>query len=138
MEAEVAKDNCAAVYGHAATGLVLGESFHPGGTSLSRRLADLLELRPGATVVDVASGPGTSATLLAAEFGVRVLGVDLSPALVASAAGSAPPGLPVSFRVGDAERLPVPSATADAVLCECALCTFPDKDLAAGEFARIL
>ena len=44
----------------------------------------------------------------------------------------------VSFRTGDAERLPFPDASFDAVICECAFCTFPDKTAAAGEFARVL
>jgi ubiquinone/menaquinone biosynthesis C-methylase UbiE len=44
----------------------------------------------------------------------------------------------VSFRTGDAERLPFPDASFDAVICECAFCTFPDKTAAAAEFARIL
>jgi arsenite methyltransferase len=44
----------------------------------------------------------------------------------------------VSFRQGDAERLPLKDASFDAIICECAFCTFPDKPTAAREFARIL
>jgi arsenite methyltransferase len=44
----------------------------------------------------------------------------------------------VSFRVGDAERLPLDDASADAVICECAFCTFLDKPRAAREFMRVL
>jgi arsenite methyltransferase len=44
----------------------------------------------------------------------------------------------VSFQEGDAERLPVADASFDAVICECAFCTFPDKPAAAQEFARVL
>jgi len=44
----------------------------------------------------------------------------------------------IRFHVGDAERLPLPDAIADAVVCECAFCTFPDKATAAAEFARVL
>jgi arsenite methyltransferase len=42
------------------------------------------------------------------------------------------------FHLGDAERLPLPEAAFDAVVCECAFCTFPDKATAAAEFARVL
>jgi len=39
---------------------------------------------------------------------------------------------------GDAERLPLESGSFDAVVCECAFCTFPDKATAAAEFRRVL
>jgi len=89
----------------------------------------------------VASGPGTTALLLAAEFGVQVLGVDLAVDNVtraAEAAAEAGAADRVRFEVGDAERLPCPDGGFDAVVCECALCTFPDKPAAAAEFARVL
>ncbi len=44
----------------------------------------------------------------------------------------------VLFHPGDAERLPFPDAVFDAVVCECAFCTFPGKEAAAAEFARVL
>jgi arsenite methyltransferase len=132
---------CAAAYGQDAVALVLRESYHPGGLALTRRLARALGLRPGQHVIDVASGPGATARLLAAEFGVTVDGVDLGQSAVDHARSAAQAaGLPatVRFSVGDAERLPLPGGMADAVVCECAFCTFPDKAAAAGEFARVL
>lgn len=44
----------------------------------------------------------------------------------------------VRFQQGDAERLPFDAGQFDAVICECAFCTFPDKTAAASEFARML
>jgi arsenite methyltransferase len=132
---------CAAAYGQDAVALVLGESYHPGGLALTRRLARALGLRPGQHVIDVASGPGATARLLAAEFGVTVDGVDLGQSAVNRARSVAEAaGLPVTvrFSVGDAERLPLPGGMADVVVCECAFCTFPDKAAAAGEFTRVL
>jgi arsenite methyltransferase len=132
---------CAAAYGQDAVALLLGESYHPGGLALTRRLAQALDLRPGWHVVDVASGPGTTARLLAAEFGATVDGVDLGqPAVERARSAAEAAGLTaaVRFRVGDAERLPLPGGLADAVVCECAFCTFPDKAAAAAEFARVL
>ncbi|MFZ0217015.1 MAG: methyltransferase domain-containing protein, partial [Candidatus Dormiibacterota bacterium] len=41
----------------------------------------------------------------------------------------------VSFEVGDAEALPY-DGSFDAVICECAFCTFPDKAAAARSMAR--
>jgi arsenite methyltransferase len=132
---------CAAAYQHDVVALVLGESYHPGGLDLTRHLARTLGLRPGQRVLDVASGPGTTALMLAEEFGVQVDGVDLGEASVTRArAAAAERGLEerAHFQVGDAERLPFGDATFDAVVCECAFCTFPAKSVAAAEFARVL
>jgi len=132
---------CAAAYSRDAVALVLGESYHPGGLALTRRLAAALELRAGQRMVDVASGPGTTARLLAAEYGVTVDGVELSETAVEQArAATVRAGLSgkVRFHRGDAELLPFPDAIADAVVCECAFCTFPGKAAAAAEFARVL
>ena len=39
---------------------------------------------------------------------------------------------------GDAEALPLADATFDVALSECSLCTFPDKERAVAEMARVL
>lgn len=132
---------CSTAYQQDAVALVLGESYHPGGLDLTRRLGRALDLRRGQTVLDVASGPGATAFLLAAEFGVSVQGVDLGEQSVAGGnAKAAANGIAeqVRFTVGDAERLPLPDESVDAVVCECAFCTFPDKATAAAEMARVL
>ena len=138
---EDTKACCAAAYGSDVAAMLLGDSYHPGGMALTRRLAGQLALPPGSAVLDIASGPGTTALLLARELGVRVEGVDLSAANVALARGAADyAGLAdrVTFTVGDAERLPHPDAPYDAVVIECAFCTFPDKRAAVSEIARVL
>jgi len=136
---EAIKACCAAAYQSDVVNLVLGESYHPGGLDLTRRLAQALALRPGQRVLDVASGPGATAFLLAEEFGTEVDGVDLG-SVDRARDGAAERGLagPVRFHLGDAERLPFDDATFDAVVCECAFCLFPDKRTAAAEFARVL
>jgi hypothetical protein len=138
---DAVKSCCAAVYGVDLVALFLGESYHPGGADLTQRLADTLSLRAGQRVLDVAAGIGTTALLLAAERGVEVLGVDLGVSQVAKArerAETAGLGDRARFEVGDAERLPVADGGFDAVVCECAFCTFPDKATAAAELARVL
>ncbi|OEU86337.1 methyltransferase type 11 [Streptomyces abyssalis] len=132
---------CAAAYSSDVVGLLLGDSYHPGGTTLTRRLADALTLTPGRRVLDVASGRGTTAMLLAGAYDVRVDGVDYSAAntaLAQEAARRAGLARTARFVTGDAEQLPCPDGEFDAVVCECALCTFPDKAEAATEFARVL
>jgi SAM-dependent methyltransferase len=138
---EDVKACCASAYQHDAVALVLGDSYHPGGLALTRRLANALCLRAGERVADIASGPGSTALLLAAEHGVAVDGVDLGDAAVRAAnarAARAGLGGSVVFHVGDAERLPLPGSSVDAVVCECAWCTFPDQAAAASEMARVL
>ncbi|MER5338556.1 methyltransferase domain-containing protein [Micromonospora sp. NPDC002717] len=136
-----AKACCAATYGSDVVALLLGDSYHPGGLALTRRLADRLDLRAGEIVLDVASGRGSTALMLATEYAVDVTGVDLSEANVARATDVAQAGGladRIRFRVADAERLPVDAQSVDVVVCECAFCTFPDKPTAAAEFARVL
>lgn len=135
------KTCCASLYASEWARLLLGETFHPGGLELTERLGRLLQLGPNDRVLDVASGIGTSAIFLARRFGCAVVGVDFGEAEVrtamerATAAGVAER---VSFERGDAERLPFADASADAVICECAFCAFPDKTAAARELARVL
>lgn len=140
-EAEDAKACCASVYGSDLVALLLGDSYHPGGLSLTRRLAGMLGLEPGIRALDVASGRGATALLLANEHGVDVDGVDLASVNVALARGAADAagvGRLARFHTGDAERLPFEDDTFDAIICECAFCTFPDKPTAAHELSRVL
>lgn len=135
------KSCCAAAYSGPAARWLLGESFHPGGTKLTSRLGRALHVARGDRVIDVASGPGTSALQIARDTGCDVIGVDLAAANVEVATrAAAMAGLSdrVRFVEGDAESLPLPDDSADGALCECALCTFPDKAMAARQFARVL
>jgi cyclopropane fatty-acyl-phospholipid synthase-like methyltransferase len=79
------KTCCAALYETDYARLLLGDSFHPGGLELTERLGNLLELRPGQRVLDVASGTGASAVFLAQRFGCEVVGLDYSTELVGQA-----------------------------------------------------
>jgi SAM-dependent methyltransferase len=140
-DAATIKSCCAAAYGADVVAMFLGDSYHPGGAALTRRLAQALNLEPSQRVLDVASGIGTTALSLASEFNVEVLGVDLGTEQVAKARSRAAIARldgRARFEVGDAEQLPVDDATFDAAICECAFCTFPDKLTAAGELARVV
>jgi arsenite methyltransferase len=140
-DAQAVKSCCANVYQSEWARLLLGESFHPGGMALTAYLGAMLRLEPGQRVLDVAAGQGTSAIHLAQRFGCRVLGIEYSRVAVEraiQAAQTASVAHLVTFEQGDAEELPVPAACFDVVVCECAFCTFPNKALAASEFARVL
>ena len=140
-EEQTVKQCCARAYESDFAKYLFGDSFHPGGVKLTERLGTLLGLSPQFRVLDIASGKGTSALFLAKTFGCEVLGIDYGGLNVeeanASAKGEGLNSL-VSFRQGDAERLPVADSSFDAIICECAFCTFPGKTAAAGEFARVL
>ena len=135
------KQCCAAVYDSDAAKLLVGDSLHPGGTALTERLGAMLNLGPQTRVLDVAAGRGTSALTLAARFGCEVIGLDYSARNTEAAkrdASARGQSRTVRFYCGDAERLPFADGTFDAIVCECALCTFPNKQSAAAEFARVL
>ena len=132
---------CASAYQLDVVPALLGESYHPGGLALTRRLARAIGLRAGMRVAELASGPGTTAMALAEEFGARVVGLELGAGSAARAARSAAArGLAgqVGFVVADIEAAPLADGSMDAVVCECAFCTFPDKPQGAAAMARLL
>jgi arsenite methyltransferase len=123
-EASRLKSCCATAYESDFARLLLGNSFHPGGLALTERLGQLLRLTPADHVLDVAAGKGESAAHLAKTFGCRVTAIDLNAS--------------EAVLRGDAEHLDFPDTGFDALICECAFCTFPDKPAAASEFHRVL
>ena len=74
-----------------------------GGAEITRKLAAHVDWNPGYHVLDVGSGLGGAAFLLAEENQARVLGVDLTPGIVelAEKRKTENPGADVSFLQGD-------------------------------------
>src|SRR5262249_45434381 len=85
-------------------------------------------------LLDVACGPGILAGV-AAERGVRTVGVDFSAEMV-SIAQRLHPGL--RFEVGDAEALDFPAASFDAVAMNFGLLHLARPEQAISEAARVL
>jgi arsenite methyltransferase len=132
---------CAAVYEHPAVRWLLGGELHPGGEATTRRALELIEAGRGERMLDVASGNGTSAIVAARDFGCLVTGLDYAAGAVDEAqraADAAGLSARADFVAGDAEALPFSDGEFDAVLCECSLCTFPDKARAVAEMRRVL
>ena len=100
------------------------------------------QMRAGEQVLDVACGSGLvtfEAARSSAEAG-WVLGADLSPHMVRSARQSAARrGVTnVGFERMDAERLALPDAAFDVVLCSLGLMYVPDPGRALSEARRVL
>ncbi len=99
-------------------------------------------LRPGETVVDLGSGAGFDCFLAARAVGPtgRVIGVDMTPEMIAKARENARKVAldSVQFRLGEIEHLPVADATADVVISNCVLNLSPDKPQVLRETYRVL
>jgi SAM-dependent methyltransferase len=99
-------------------------------------------LRQGERVVDVGCGGGIDSLIAARMVGSsgEVIGVDMTPAMVAKARGCAAAAdmTNVDFREGFGEALPVDDAWADVVISNGVLNLMPDKDAALREMARVL
>lgn len=97
------------------------------------------QLKPGATVLDVACGPGTLALKLAHQVD-KVHGIDFSAAMLAvfqhkiNQAGHNH----IELHCGDAQALPYADATFDAAFSLFGLMFFPDRSKGFAEIYRTL
>jgi SAM-dependent methyltransferase len=110
------------------------------GTTLSltgELLCEAVGVRPGQRILDVATGNGNAA-LAAARRGCDVIGIDYVPELLARGREhAAAERLPVAFHEGDAENIPYPDASFDAVLSTFGVMFTPDQERAASELIRV-
>ena len=90
-----------------------------------------------ARVADLGSGTGTLSVLLA-DAGYAVDGVDFSPAMVDRARTKAVGRTDVTFVVADAAEPPLEPAAYDAVLCRHVLWALPDQSAALRRWISLL
>ena len=106
------------------------------------RLLELADLKEGSRVLDVATGTGLVALAAAQIVGPagRVVGLDFSAEMLQQAREKLQNTdlTNVEFVQGDAEALPFPEESFDAVLCASSLFFVPDMALATNEFYRVL
>jgi SAM-dependent methyltransferase len=102
----------------------------------------LASLREGETVLDLGSGAGFDCFLAASRVGPkgRVIGVDMTPAMIEKARQNADKGHydNVEFRLGDIENLPVPDRSVDIIISNCVINLTVDKKKAFTEAFRVL
>jgi SAM-dependent methyltransferase len=102
----------------------------------------LAGLRGGETVLDLGSGAGFDCFLAANRVGPngRVIGVDMTPEMIAKARRGASAGgyANVEFRLGDIEDLPVDDGEVDLVVSNCVISLAPDKAKVFTEAFRVL
>jgi ubiquinone/menaquinone biosynthesis C-methylase UbiE len=97
-----------------------------------------LDVSAGDAVLDVACGTGIGARVARQRLGqdARIVGVDVSPAMLAVARAAAPE---IDWREGSATALPLRGAEAfNVVICQQGLQFFPDKPGAAAQMRRAL
>lgn len=103
----------------------------------AEQLCETADLQAGWRVLDVATGSGNAA-LAAARRGCDAVGVDYVPALLERGRLRAEAEhLPVEFVEGDAEQLPFPSESFDAVTSIYGVMFAPDHERAAAELVRV-
>ena len=99
-------------------------------------------IQPGETVLDLGSGAGIDVFLAAKSVGAqgRVIGVDMTPEMLARARANAEQGgfENVEFRLGEIEHLPVADETVDVIISNCVINLSPDKPQVFREAHRVL
>lgn len=102
----------------------------------------LAGLQEGQVVLDLGSGAGFDSFLAARAVGERgrVIGVDMTPEMVARARENAAKGgfRNVEFRLGEIEKLPVADASVDVILSNCVINLSPEKPRVFAEAFRVL
>ena len=106
----------------------------------------LASLKTGEVVLDLGSGGGFDCFIAGPKVGAtgRVIGVDMTPEMLAKARGNidgyrGQSGLDnVEFRLGEIEHLPVADASVDVIISNCVLNLSPDKPQVWREIARVL
>ena len=117
------------------------DEFHIGGAEATDALLQKVNIHDDMDVLDIGSGIGGPARLIAGRYHCRVTGVDLTPHFVETArALSAMCGMAdrVRFEVGSATALPFEDASFDLALLLHVGMNVPDKAALFAEARRVL
>jgi demethylmenaquinone methyltransferase / 2-methoxy-6-polyprenyl-1,4-benzoquinol methylase len=129
-------DDVSGMFNEVAHGYDRTNALLSAGNSVLWRIATVkaLKIEPGDRVLDVAAGTGTS-TKAIQRAGASVVALDFSPGMVAEGRKRHPD---IEFVEGDAEALPFPSASFDAVTISFGLRNVANPQVALGEMYRVL
>ncbi len=117
------------------------DEFHLGGREETRRLAAAVALPENTAVLDVGCGLGGPARTLAAEFGCRVIGVDVVPAFCQTAvwlSDMSEMAERTQFVCASAVKLPFAERVFDAVMMQLVNMNVRDKEALFAGIHRVL
>lgn len=106
--------------------------------TLVERVAERAGIQPGDAVVDVGSGYGATARLLARRWGARVTAVTVSPVQHARARAAPAVTPPPDYRLADFGRSGLEPSSFDAAVAIESLSHIEDLDVALAEVRRVL
>jgi arsenite methyltransferase len=107
----------------------------PGGLKLTEQAIELCHLPDDACILDAACGTGASLEFLTHQKKYKAVGVDLSSKMLHHGLEGYPD---LSLLQADGGKIPLPDASQDAILMECALSLSKDAGASLQEFHRVL
>ncbi len=117
-------------------------AIHPGGQDATRTLLEMCGLDATSRVLDVGCGSGSTACIIAQDYGSSVYGIDISEVMIEKARERSRRqrlSEKLEFRVADALDLPFENDWFDVVILESVLTPLPgDKKQALSEIVRVV
>lgn len=118
------------------------EKFSKQSAGATKAILELAQVKEGMTVLDLACGSGEPSLSLARVVGPtgHVVATDIVPRMLDNAEASAKnEGLSnIEFRIADAEAIPFPDGSFDAVTCRFGVMFFSSPERALREARRVL
>jgi len=108
---------------------------HPGGLTLTKRVAEYCTFIPGAKILDVGCGTGVTMEYLQDTCGLQAVGVDVSLVRLEQGRKRLPY---LQFIQAAGESLPIVDVSFDGVITECSLSVMQDAGTVITEISRIL
>lgn len=115
--------------------------IHPGGFDATKKLVKSLNITADSKVIDIACGKGTTAILIAEQYGCNVVAIDIDEKLIEEAKYlTKKKGLEnkITYYIGDALKLPFNDNEFDVAVSQAMLVLVDDKIKAIQEANRVI